>query len=64
MPPKKNANAKGPKTGKKGDDDGKGKEKKGGTAVKVSFILTFIFVFKTFYRDTQHLKTSSRLIRV
>lgn len=59
MPPKKNASAKGPKTGAKGDDDGKGKEKKGGSAIKVSFIPFFVFVFKTFYRNTQHLKTSS-----
>lgn len=36
MPPKKNAGAKGPKTSSKGDDEGKGKEKKGGSAVKVS----------------------------
>lgn len=39
MPPKKNANAKGPKTSAKGDNEsGKGKEKKGGSAVKVSFV--------------------------
>jgi len=39
MPPKKNANAKGPKSNPKADDDGKGKDKKGGgsSAVKVSF---------------------------
>lgn len=44
MPPKKNANAKGPKTGAKGDDEGKGKEKKGGSAVKVSFVIWFVFL--------------------
>jgi len=38
MPPKKNAGAKGPKPSSKGDDEGKGKEKKGGSAVKVSFV--------------------------
>jgi len=39
MPPKKNANAKGPKSASKADDEGKGKEKKGGgsSTVKVSF---------------------------
>lgn len=37
MPPKKNTNTKGPKTSSKADDEGKGKEKKGGSAVKVSF---------------------------
>jgi len=37
MPPKKNANAKGPKSSTKTDDDSKGKEKKGGSAVKVRF---------------------------
>lgn len=35
MPPK---NKGGPKTSSKGDDDSKGKEKKGGSAVKVSFL--------------------------
>ncbi|CAH1723915.1 peptidyl-prolyl cis-trans isomerase NIMA-interacting 4 [Aphis gossypii] len=41
MPPKKNANAKGPKSNPKADDDGKGKDKKGGgsSAVKVRHIL-------------------------
>jgi len=38
MPPKKNANAKGPKTAPKGDDESKGKEKKGGSAIKVSHV--------------------------
>jgi len=38
MPPKKNANAKGPKSSSKIEDEGKGKEKKGGcSAVKVRF---------------------------
>lgn len=41
MPPKKNAGAKGPKTGSKGDDEGKAKEKKGGSAVKVSLVTLF-----------------------
>lgn len=36
MPPKKNT--KGPKTSAKADDEGKGKEKKGGSAVKVSVL--------------------------
>lgn len=35
MPPKKNT--KGPKTSTKVDDESKGKEKKGGASVKVSF---------------------------
>ncbi|NP_001155773.1 peptidyl-prolyl cis-trans isomerase NIMA-interacting 4 [Acyrthosiphon pisum] len=39
MPPKKNANTKGPKSSSKADDEGKGKEKKGGSAVKVRHIL-------------------------
>jgi hypothetical protein len=39
MPPKKNASAKGPKTNAKGGDDDKGKEKKGGSAVKVRFVV-------------------------
>ncbi|XP_026819879.1 peptidyl-prolyl cis-trans isomerase NIMA-interacting 4 [Rhopalosiphum maidis] len=41
MPPKKNANAKGPKSASKADDEGKGKDKKGGgsSAVKVRHIL-------------------------
>ncbi|XP_025205442.1 peptidyl-prolyl cis-trans isomerase NIMA-interacting 4 [Melanaphis sacchari] len=41
MPPKKNANTKGPKSSSKADDEGKGKEKKGGgsSTVKVRHIL-------------------------
>lgn len=52
MPPKN----KGPKTSAKGDDDGKGKEKKGGSAVKVSFFISYlieiILCFECIVNDT------------